>query len=378
MNNYSFGHLANHSVLCEYDAIEARENADTATALALLGEIDARRLFVPAGYPSMYAYCLQARHMSEDRACKRIKVARAARKFPAIYDAISAGRVHLTALYLLEPHMTAASVDRLLAAATHKTKAQIALLLAELAPKEDVPASIQPLQAAADNLLTVPAEQCEAQPARACEVPPALGRVGSIVAQQIATSTEPLPGPRPKVTPLSPQRFGVRFTVDQATHDMLRDVQALLDPSVPSGDIAKVFALALECLKSKLEQQKCGKRARPGKRRGSKNARYIPDDIKNAVWDRDGGQCTFVGAGGKRCDAKATLEYYHVQPVARGGRATVAGVRLLCRAHNQFEAERVMGAEFMAGKRRQAQERAQARAAVDAPDSGESGTGAYS
>src|SRR5258708_4177741 len=44
--NYSFAHLANQSVLREYDAIESQENADTATALALLGEIDARRLYV--------------------------------------------------------------------------------------------------------------------------------------------------------------------------------------------------------------------------------------------------------------------------------------------------------------------------------------------
>lgn len=149
MKSYSFAHLANQSVLREYDAIEALENADTAIALALLGEIDARRLFVPAGYPSMYAYCLQARHMSEDRACKRIRVARAARKFPAIYDAIAAGRVHVTALYLLAPLMTAETVDGLLAAATHKTKAQVELLIAERSPKSDLPARVHPVETVA-------------------------------------------------------------------------------------------------------------------------------------------------------------------------------------------------------------------------------------
>jgi hypothetical protein len=45
------------------------------------------------------------------------------------------------------------------------------------------------------------------------------------------------------------------------------------------------------------------------------------------------------------------LEYDHVDPVARGGQSTVAGVRLRCRAHNQYTAECVYGSSFMSGKR---------------------------
>jgi hypothetical protein len=76
--------------------------------------------------------------------------------------------------------------------------------------------------------------------------------------------------------------------------------------------------------------------------------------VKHAVWQRDGGRCTFVSESGQRCPARTMLEYDHVDPIARGGRATVAGLRLLCRAHNQFEAERVFGAGFMQGKREDA------------------------
>ena len=145
--------------------------------------------------------------------------------------------------------------------------------------------------------------------------------------------------------------------MDRVTHDLLSDVQALLGPGVPSGDIAKVFALALECLKTKLLKQKAGKCERPRARRGSEDARYVPDEVKRVVWDRDGGQCAFVGTGGRRCDSRDGVQYDHVQPVARGGESTVANVRLLCHAHNQFEAERVLGAEFMEGKREAAKSR---------------------
>jgi hypothetical protein len=58
-----------------------------------------------------------------------------------------------------------------------------------------------------------------------------------------------------------------------------------------------------------------------------------------------------VSACGRRCEARKRLEFDHVQAYARGGEATVAGLRLRCRAHNQYEAERTYGPEFMRHKR---------------------------
>jgi hypothetical protein len=58
-----------------------------------------------------------------------------------------------------------------------------------------------------------------------------------------------------------------------------------------------------------------------------------------------------VSARGKRCDETSRLEYDHEIPVALGGSTTVANLRLRCRAHNQYAAECVYGAGFMAGKR---------------------------
>jgi hypothetical protein len=74
---------------------------------------------------------------------------------------------------------------------------------------------------------------------------------------------------------------------------------------------------------------------------------------------RDGDQCTFVGQGGHRCAARHRLEFDHVTPVARGGRATIDNLRLRCRAHNQYEADRAFGREFMDSKRQRAKEQAE-------------------
>jgi hypothetical protein len=72
------------------------------------------------------------------------------------------------------------------------------------------------------------------------------------------------------------------------------------------------------------------------------------------VWERDQGQCTFVGDAGQRCPARTLLEFDHIEPVALDGRANVAGIRLRCRAHNPYEAECAFGAAFMRRKREQA------------------------
>ncbi|MFI5372539.1 MAG: HNH endonuclease, partial [Candidatus Eisenbacteria bacterium] len=72
---------------------------------------------------------------------------------------------------------------------------------------------------------------------------------------------------------------------------------------------------------------------------------------------RVGGQCTFVAESGHRCEARTRLEFDHVHPVARGGDTTAANMRLRCRAHNQYAAERVFGKAFMRGKRENARAR---------------------
>jgi hypothetical protein len=60
-----------------------------------------------------------------------------------------------------------------------------------------------------------------------------------------------------------------------------------------------------------------------------------------------------VSAQGNRCKARRFLELDHVEPVARGGQATIDNMRMRCRAHNQFEAERIFGVGFMERKRQE-------------------------
>jgi 5-methylcytosine-specific restriction endonuclease McrA len=139
------------------------------------------------------------------------------------------------------------------------------------------------------------------------------------------------------LAPLAPERFALQVTMGQGTHDKLRYAQALLGHAVPSGDLAAVLDRALDQLIERLERRKFAACARstPRRRPHAPAGRYVPAQVRRTVWQRDQGQCTFVTERGQRCPARTRLEFDHVLEVARGGQATVEGIRLRCRAHNK-------------------------------------------
>lgn len=351
----SLSHLADPVLLRELRSLVARDRTTTAELLAHLAEADERRLHLPAAYPSMYLYCIHELHMSEDTALKRIQVARVARRIPAVLSAIADGRLHLSAVVLLAPRLTAENADELLAAAAYKTKFEIELLLAERFPRPDVPTSVRAV--AAEELVPGSVDGVAAQHAPAHVQEPSDGESTAGLALQHA------PGHvgRPTIAPLSPGRFEVRFTLGQVGHDKLAYAQSLLGHAVPSGDISHVIERGLDRLIEHLEKRVFAASARSRPPRGAaKNCRvrHIPAEVRREVWRRDGGRCTFVGRAGQRCPACTRLEFDHVEPVARGGESTVPNLRLSCRAHNQYAADRAFGAGFMDRKRRESRRRA--------------------
>lgn len=76
-------------------------------------------------------------------------------------------------------------------------------------------------------------------------------------------------------------------------------------------------------------------------------SRDIPDEVRDAVWLRDGGQCTFVAPDGTRCGCKRSLEVDHIHPFANRGGHALSNLRLLCGGHNRLAAEQSMGRHVM-------------------------------
>ena len=75
-----------------------------------------------------------------------------------------------------------------------------------------------------------------------------------------------------------------------------------------------------------------------------KLSRAIPTHLKKYIWERDGGQCTYVHSKTKRkCSSKHLLQIDHIRPFSLSGKSEASNLRLLCAGHNQFRSEKTFG-----------------------------------
>ena len=74
------------------------------------------------------------------------------------------GRLHLSGISLLRPHLTVANRETLLKRAVYKSKRQIQEIVAELSPRADIPATIRKL----------PERRVSAEPTRTAQLGPDL------------------------------------------------------------------------------------------------------------------------------------------------------------------------------------------------------------
>ena len=338
-------HLSDISDQQLIDAVQRAASIErnaTAELLRLLGEFDDRQLYLGEGCASLYSYCTQVLRLSEHAAYHRIEGARIARQFPRILELLSSGALTLTTVVLLRPVLTIENADAVLLSAAFKSKREVEVIVARLAPKPDVQAMVRRIPSVEAHRLRF---------GMACVgAAPGDGPIEDTAPAMPNSPVAPLPDvaqPRAYCAPLAPDRFLLRLTISADTHAKLCRAQDLLRPSIPSGDRAAVLERALTMLVDHLERTRTGrlKRPRPANAQPttkSANARHIPRAVRRAVWQRDEGRCTFTGPHG-RCSETAWLECHHMVAFARGGPTDVANLTLRCRAHNQFDAVREFG-----------------------------------
>jgi hypothetical protein len=228
-------------------------------------------------------------HFSEAESYQRMQAAHAARRFPVIVPMLADGLLHLAAVRLLAPFLDGEDHLALLGGAIHKSKREVEERLAGWFPNADVEASVRRIDGA---------------------------------------------------SPLAPDRYEFRFTGDEETAALFREAQELLSHSIPDGGMAAIFKRGLELVLADARRKRHAATDRPGHPRPpAAGSRAIPAHVERAVWERDGGRCTFVGKTGRRCEERRFLHYHHLKPWIAGGEATVENITLRCRAHNQYEAD---------------------------------------
>ena len=110
----SLEQLTDGELLLRLADILRQSRRSEADLVAHIGEVDARRLYAREASPSMFAYCTERLHLSEAEAYLRIAAARASRQHPILLAMLADGRLHLTAIAKLAPHLTPDNRDAVL------------------------------------------------------------------------------------------------------------------------------------------------------------------------------------------------------------------------------------------------------------------------
>ena len=275
-----------------------------ADLVAHIGEVDRRRLYARSASPSMFRYCIHVLQLSEPEAYLRIVAARAARKHPVLLAMLADGRLHLSGIAKLAPHLTRENRDALLGRATHRSKRQIEELIAEICPRPDVPSLVRKLPGgigqeplppparfpargedrAAEGVVELseargreradgaPADRIELDLAGVSASRPSAGGVPllvSLAGAEASSKPELRPGGvgslRCVVEPLAPSRYKVQFTASAQLKDKLERLQALLRSEVPDGDLGAVIEKAVTEKLDRLEARRFAKTRTPAR-----------------------------------------------------------------------------------------------------------------
>jgi 5-methylcytosine-specific restriction endonuclease McrA len=291
--------------------LRRRERGVLVEILAHLTEIEARKLHLRRGYSSMFAYCTIALGYSESAAGRRIAAARAARAFPALWEGLRSGEISLCVAAQAARSLTRENEGELLERLRGRSVRQAEEILAPWRPRETVRDQVRPLGQGTG-------------------------------------------GKRKEL------RYSIKFEASARFNAKLERVQALLSGKSPRRvGLEQALEAALdEYLERKDPQVRAERRRGKRKERTGKKERmpagarpHIPAERRDEVWERDGGRCTYVGEDGRRCDSRWDVEVDHKVPLSRGGGDSAGELRLLCRPHNQLEAERILGPQAAARRR---------------------------
>jgi 5-methylcytosine-specific restriction endonuclease McrA len=374
-SNNSLAVLSHSQLLHRFGDLVCRDRRCTAEMLGVIAEVDQRKLWATRACPSMFAFCVEHFHMSEAVTAKRIWAARTARRFPVIFKMVARGELHLSAIHQLAKHLTDDNHRTLLNRAKHKSSREVERLVAEIAPKPDVPSRVRALprrrETEIPNTLSIVTGRESGVEVEVATTASSGSRAGTENAPAndsalaaVLPTTNPPSETRPArrnnkpVVALSPRRYKVEITVDQDTHDKLRMLEDLLSLQHADADPATIVSRALDLLLTETLKKKAALTDRPHRKHGGDGSQHettrqrtIPAVIRREVWTRDGGRCAFVDESGKRCSGTRTVEYHHIRPYGKGGGHEVDNIALRCRAHNHHQADLDFGREFMDRRR---------------------------
>jgi 5-methylcytosine-specific restriction endonuclease McrA len=317
--------------------IRKHERSLLVELLRYLAELDRRKTVLAQGFPSLFSFCTEFLGLTKASAFRRTTAARLLARFPLVGDYLADGRLNLTTLVELREVLDEAHLVEILDRAAGRTEEQVKELVAALRP-QTAPADLL-------RRLPTPRNDCSGSG----PLPPANGN-----AHPVPASAVPLPPPPPAapvrpvaatLQPIAPERHVLRVTVSSAFVADLEAVRRALSHKLPAGGLEEVLHECLRVTLQSIERRRRGAGRKTYPKAPPPGSRHVPVVVRDQVWQRDDGQCAFVGSSGRRCSSRHQVQLHHLEPFGKGGPATAANLTLRCRAHNLHAAEQDYGQE---------------------------------
>jgi 5-methylcytosine-specific restriction endonuclease McrA len=285
--------LTDDELLANTRRLVGKSNQLLAALLVHLAEVEARGVHRTRRCASLYTYCIYELRFSEDEAARRSAAARWVKQFPALFEAIADGELHLTGLLMIGPHLTPDNHLEVLGRAKFRTKKELGELVRELNPLPRVPDCIEPLGPSLPRTpraptwaefaasLCPPVRELPAgerprawandgfESVNGGEAPRAGGDAIGAGDETLPEDSEALPvGPVPADLPpvTGPQHYQVQFSTVEEHVQLIERARALLARERPGATLGELHLEAMKMFVAALEKRKFAVIERPRKR----------------------------------------------------------------------------------------------------------------
>jgi 5-methylcytosine-specific restriction endonuclease McrA len=333
--------LSDSELIERLEHLVRTESATTENIIRHLAEMDIRRLYAKLGYSSLFDYAVRGLGYSSSSAMRRIKAARAGARLPRVFDSLEGGTLSLAALEVCAELLVSDDGAEVLTGILGKSRAEAERVAAKYRPLESIKLK----------------DRVEL-----------LGTGESVKRAQQEMFENPEGNSNYFRGGSETPTYRVAFAASAEFMEVLGQAQALMFGGKREDVLLEhVLREALECYLDKHSAQRRRERREALRARKKLNAkvdtgvpdkpkppkprtRHIPICVRDEVLERDGYQCSYVGANGVRCQCRDGLELDHIMPYACGGESTVENLRVLCSAHNLLAEVERFGAGFVQGK----------------------------
>ena len=369
----SLGTLSDNRLVRQLESLRGKERKLLAAVLRHLMEMERRRLYLPRGYSSLFEFCTQHMKYSRSAAGRRIAVARTLAKYSVLEEYLLNGEINLYALSLISGILTEENFREVVAGTRNRSTREVEALVAGYRPARKIPDRVRPVCVMVPQPAEKPANIRGSADTSGSSTPGAGSRSIGFTAgstgpgagsEYSPNSTRATQHDEPIERVMLSRKYKFEFAVNNEFKKKFERMKALLSGRYPKGiSFEDLFTLLMDeyierhtpegraARREKREASKTirdsGQGEKPDPRRAKGRTRNIPEKVRDEVFLRDGGRCTFKGTDGKRCNSKWDLQIDHIVPFALGGNNSPGNLRLLCGKHNRLEAERVYGNQHM-------------------------------